>query len=206
MCKPYLFLTHCVCRSCGRETASSELQIFPRDRCANRPRGTQPKDCPFLAEPTVHTTFAGLYSSSSSTCRRTVLTQLRNSTGALFDALQTVSSDLIQSEARAEFDEVDRARGRLRVSLRNLKEALGNGNDGDLPRARLLLEEVSRDAVMIRDRSERLENVRERVSHLLQGMVDDTLIMRDRAAALLEERPSPIHNEGEISDGYHSAE
>lgn len=135
-----------------------------------------------------------------------MLTQLRNSTGALFDALQTVSSDLIQSEARAEFDEVDRARGRLRVSLRNLKEALGNGNDGDLPRARLLLEEVSRDAVMIRDRSERLENVRERVSHLLQGMVDDTLIMRDRAAALLEERPSPIHNEEEISDGYHSAE
>ncbi|KAK8093072.1 uncharacterized protein PG998_012675 [Apiospora kogelbergensis] len=201
MCKPHLFQTQCVCKSCGRDTAPSRLVVFPDDRCDQLPTGTQAEDCPFLDDPPPPTVlFAGLHPSPF--CKHTVRTQLKNSTITLFDSLQTVSN-LVQSEARTEFDGVDAARARLRFSLRNLKEALAG--DGDLPRAQTLLEEVSSDAVMIQHSSERWENVRERISSLLQSMVDDAHSTRDRAAALLEERPSPIPNrhadEGDISDG-----
>ncbi|KAK8074269.1 hypothetical protein PG994_005168 [Apiospora phragmitis] len=145
MCKSYLFQTHCVCKSCGHKTTRCQLVVFPSDHCAQLPPGTPAEECPCLESPVVVTKYQGL--APSALCLRTVETQLKNTTRDLFDSLVAVGN-LVQSEARLEFDEVDAARGRLR--------------------------------------SERLEMVREKISGLLQGMVEDTRDARDRAAALSE--------------------
>ncbi|KAK8023605.1 hypothetical protein PG993_011671 [Apiospora rasikravindrae] len=183
MCKSYQFQTQCVCKSCGHQTApSSDIVVFPNDRCDQVPDGTPSEECPSLEPPVVVTRYQGV-STSSPSCRRTVETQLKNATRDLFGSL-VVISDLIQQEARAESDEIAAARTRQRFALLNLKEALNDGENGGLSPAKGLLDEVLHDANEIRYRSERLERVRENLSSLLQRMVEDAHEARDRAAAL----------------------
>lgn len=186
MCKSYMFQTQCVCKSCGGETAGCQEVFFPNDHCDQLPPGTSPEECPNHEGPAMAITHQGIYPSSM--CRHTVKTQLKNSTEKLHESLVEIS-DLVQSEARLEFEEADAARAHLRFSLRNLNEALDG--DGDLPRARSLLEEVSRDAIIIRDRSERWESVRENISSELQRILDDARDAAEKAAALFEERFPP---------------
>lgn len=198
MCKSYTFETQCVCESCGRPTAARrQVILFPTDAGAQLPEGASPGEaCPTPRPgpgpdpegPPAATVIAhrGIY--PSALCRHTVKTQLRNATGKLHGALADLGR-LVESDARLEFDAADAARARLRLAVRNLKEALDG--DGDLPRARSLLDEVSRDAVIIRDRSERWEAARERVSAFLKGALDDARDAKDKAAAVFEGRFSP---------------
>ncbi|KAK8103171.1 hypothetical protein PG984_016317 [Apiospora sp. TS-2023a] len=149
--------------------------------------GESPEDCPNPElPPDMNITHHGIYPSSM--CRHTVKTHLKNLTKKLLDSLIEIS-ELVQHEARLEFEAADAARERLRLSLLHLREALEG--DGDLPRARSLLEEVSHDAVIIRDRSARCEAVRESISDLLQRATDDARDTAEKAEAVFEGRFSP---------------
>ncbi|KAK7973401.1 hypothetical protein PG996_007628 [Apiospora saccharicola] len=120
MCKSYIFQTQCVCQSCGRPTAGRQTRIFfPTDTCDQLPPGTSPEECPHPELPPDMTIkHRGIYPSSM--CRHTVKTHLKNLTRKLLDSLVEIS-ELVQHEARLEFEAADVARERLRLSLHNLR-------------------------------------------------------------------------------------